>query len=89
MRSAHERILALMDDYGLQDLRALAAVVQGRSEKAMRDAIRALPDGIYTSTITNNPLGTPMTFPVALTVAGRRDRRRFCRRAAAKCPRAA
>jgi 5-oxoprolinase (ATP-hydrolysing) len=63
-----QRLLALMQDYGLQDLRALAAVVQGRSEKAMRDAIRALPDGVYTSTISNNPLGTPMTFPVVVTV---------------------
>jgi 5-oxoprolinase (ATP-hydrolysing) len=36
----------------------------------MRDAIRALPDGVYTSTITNNPLGTPMTYPVKLTIAG-------------------
>ncbi len=65
-----QRLLALMRDYGLQDLRALAAVVQGRSEKAMRDAIRALPDGVYQSTISNNPLGTPMTFPVAVTVTG-------------------
>ncbi len=63
-----QRLQALMRDYGLQDLRALAAVVQGRSEKAMREAIRALPDGVYSSTITNNPLGTPMTYPVALTV---------------------
>src|SRR5439155_10899224 len=63
-----QRLLALMQDYGLKDLRALAAVVQGRSEKAMRDAIRALPDGVYTSTISSNPLGTPMSFPVVLTV---------------------
>jgi 5-oxoprolinase (ATP-hydrolysing)/N-methylhydantoinase A len=63
-----QRLLALMRDYGLRDLRALAAVVQGRSEKAMRDAIRNVPDGVYTSTISNNPLGAPMTFPVALTV---------------------
>jgi 5-oxoprolinase (ATP-hydrolysing) len=63
-----QRLLALMQDYGLQDLRALAAVVQGRSEKAMREAIRAVPDGVYRSTITNNPLGTLMTYPVALTV---------------------
>jgi 5-oxoprolinase (ATP-hydrolysing)/N-methylhydantoinase A len=65
-----QRLLALMSDYGLQDLRALAEVVQGRSEMAMREAIRALPDGVYTSTITNNPLGTPMTFPVAVMVKG-------------------
>ena len=34
-----ERLLAFMDDYGMHDLSALASVVQGRSEKAMRDAI--------------------------------------------------
>ncbi|WP_293857450.1 hydantoinase B/oxoprolinase family protein [uncultured Alsobacter sp.] len=65
-----ERLLAFMDDYGMHDLRALAAVVQGRSEKAMRDAIAAIPDGDYTSEIWNNPLGTPMRYPVKLTVAG-------------------
>jgi 5-oxoprolinase (ATP-hydrolysing) len=65
-----ERLVAFMDDYGMHDLRALAAVVQGRSEKAMRDAIAAIPDGDYTSVIWNNPLGTPMRYPVKLTVAG-------------------
>ena len=43
-----ERLLAFMGDYGMQDLRALAAVVQGRSEKAMRDAI-ARPAGRHLS----------------------------------------
>ena len=42
-----ERLMTFMDEYGMQDLRALAAVVQGRSEKAMREAIRPLPDGVY------------------------------------------
>jgi len=35
-----------------------------------REAIRAVPDGVYRSTISNNPLGTLMTYPVALTVQG-------------------
>ncbi len=65
-----ERLLAFMRDYGMQDLRALATVVQSRSEKAMREAIRRLPDGEYRSEIWNNPLGTPMRFPVRLTVQG-------------------
>jgi 5-oxoprolinase (ATP-hydrolysing)/N-methylhydantoinase A len=65
-----ERLVAFMDEYGMQDLKALAAVVQGRSEKAMRDAIRALPDGVYTSEVSNNPLGEPMRFPLKLTVDG-------------------
>jgi hypothetical protein len=54
----------------MQDLRALAHVVQSRSEKAMRDAIAALADGTYHGTATNNPLGTPMTYPLALTIKG-------------------
>ena len=64
-----DRLTSFMADYGMHDLRALAAVVQGLSEKAMRDAIRAIPDGVYHSTITNNPLGQVMTYPVRLTVA--------------------
>lgn len=65
-----ERLLAFMADYGMEDLRALAHVVQSRSEKAMRDAIAALPDGTYHGTVSNNPLGTPMHYPLALTVRG-------------------
>jgi 5-oxoprolinase (ATP-hydrolysing)/N-methylhydantoinase A len=65
-----ERLVAFMDEYGMHDLQALAAVVQNRAEAAMRDAIRAIPDGVYTSSITNNPLGTELTYPLKVTVAG-------------------
>ncbi|EFH13423.1 hydantoinase B/oxoprolinase family protein [Teichococcus cervicalis] len=69
-RLGAERLLAFMADYGMQDLRALATVVQRRSETAMRDAIRALPDGVYRSTISNNPLGQVLSYPLKLTVEG-------------------
>ena len=65
-----ERLLAFMEDYGLEDLGALAEVVQGRSERAMREAIRALPDGEYRATVTNNPLGQVMAYPVSVRVQG-------------------
>jgi 5-oxoprolinase (ATP-hydrolysing) len=65
-----DRLLTFMTDYGMHDLRALAAVVQNRSELAMREAIRALPDGEYHSEITNNPLGTILRYPLKVTVAG-------------------
>jgi 5-oxoprolinase (ATP-hydrolysing) len=65
-----ERLAAFMDEYGIHDLQALSAVLQGRSEKAMREAIAALPDGVYTSEVWNNPLGEPMRYPVKLTVKG-------------------
>jgi N-methylhydantoinase A/oxoprolinase/acetone carboxylase beta subunit/N-methylhydantoinase B/oxoprolinase/acetone carboxylase alpha subunit len=65
-----ERLLAFMDEYGMHDLRALAHVVQTRAEIAMREAIRALPDGVYHSEIWNNPLGEKLDYPLRLTVQG-------------------
>jgi 5-oxoprolinase (ATP-hydrolysing)/N-methylhydantoinase A len=65
-----ERLLSFMDEYGMHDLRALAQVVQGRAETAIRSAIRALPDGVYTSEIWNNPLGTKLRYPLKITVQG-------------------
>jgi len=65
-----DRLLQFMADYGMHDLRALAAVVQNRSEQAVREAIRRLPDGVYTSEIHNNPLGTRLRYPLKVTVAG-------------------
>ena len=63
-----ERLVAFMAEYGMSDLGALADVVQSRSERAMREAIRALPQGVYRSSIANNPLGQPLTYPVKVTV---------------------
>jgi 5-oxoprolinase (ATP-hydrolysing) len=63
-----ERLAAFMVGYGMLDLRALAQVVQGRAEQAMRAAIRALPDGVYRSEIWNNPLGETLRYPLTLTV---------------------
>ncbi len=65
-----ERLTAFMRDYGMDEIGPLADVVQGRSERAMRDAIRALPDGIYRAVIANNPLGERLEYPVKVTVAG-------------------
>jgi len=35
----------------------------------MREAIAALPDGVYRSEIENNPLGERLRYPLALTIA--------------------
>jgi 5-oxoprolinase (ATP-hydrolysing) len=63
-----DRLVQFMEDYGMHDLRALAAVVQNRSEAAMREAIRALPNGVYQSEAFNNPLGDRLRYPLKLTV---------------------
>lgn len=41
------KILALLDEYGLDDLDALAGEVQGRTDAAMRRAISRVPPGEY------------------------------------------
>jgi 5-oxoprolinase (ATP-hydrolysing) len=69
-RIGAQRLLAFMEEYGLADLRALAAIVTDRSEQAMRAAIRALPDGDYASSVTLSPVDRELTLPLQLTVAG-------------------
>jgi len=67
-RLGADRLCAFMDEYGLANIEALAAIFQGRSERAMREAIRRIPDGVYESEAWSNPLGTPLRLPVKLTV---------------------
>lgn len=64
------RLTSFMSEYGLGDLRGMARLVQHLSEKAMRDAVRGLPDGEYRSEITCRQLGDTLRYPVKLTVAG-------------------
>lgn len=46
-RIGARRLREFLDDYGLDDLTALAHEIHGRSETVMRDRIEALPDGPY------------------------------------------
>ena len=68
--SGAQRIVAFMDEYGMEDLEALTTVVQDRAEKAMRDAIRELPDGVFKGEIWGSAFGTPECFPIKITIAG-------------------
>lgn len=64
------RLETFLEEYGLEDLRALASVIQSRAEQAMREAIRAVPDGVYRSEIEPLSNGVRHTFPVQITVKG-------------------
>ena len=64
------RLLAFMEEYGLDDLTALATTVQGRAERAMRDAIEKIPDGTYRHTVTFDSVGVPYTITANLHVRG-------------------
>ncbi len=65
-----ERCLALLDEYGLPDLRALSTEIQDRSERAMRAAIAALPDGVYRSQVVVDELDQPLQLVCTLEVRG-------------------
>ena len=54
------------------DLEALGAEVRRRSEEAMREAILALPDGVYHSTVQHDGFEEPIVIRCQLTVAGDR-----------------
>lgn len=69
-RVAAERLVAFMDEYRLDDLSGLSGVVQDRSERAMREAIAAVPDGEYTGSAGFDGVGEPMELPVRVVVEG-------------------
>lgn len=68
-RQMGERLQPLLDSV---DLQALGAAVRGRSEAAMREAIRAIPDGVYRSTVQHDGFDAPLHIQCELTVAGDR-----------------
>jgi N-methylhydantoinase B len=63
------RLLALLADYGLRDLVALGDELFARAERAMRGAIRAVPDGTYRYAMQSDGVDEPYQFRIALTVA--------------------
>jgi len=65
-----ERLLEFMDEFGLERLEPLADEIIGRTERAMRDAIRALPPGVWEHAITSDGFGEPITIKVRCQVQG-------------------
>ncbi len=65
-----ERVTTLMREYKLASLSDLAGEIQSRSERAMRAAIRDLPDGTYTGALKTDGLAVPLDLKVAITIDG-------------------
>jgi N-methylhydantoinase B len=68
-RMMAERLQPLLDKV---DLDELGAAVRARSEKAMRDAIRSIPDGVYSSTVHHDGFEAPIVIQCKLAVSGDR-----------------
>jgi N-methylhydantoinase B len=65
-----DRLLAYLDDFGLPDLEELGEEICDRSERALREAIAALPDGDYSHTIHTDGIDEPVTIACTVKVRG-------------------
>lgn len=63
------RVVALLREQDLPDLAGLSAEIRGRSERAMRAAIEAVPDGTYRAEVLTDGLEEPLLLRLTLTVA--------------------
>lgn len=68
-RKMGERLQPLLDSV---DLEELGAAVRARSEAAMREAIRRIPDGVYRSTVQHDGFEAAILIQCQLTVSGDR-----------------
>jgi N-methylhydantoinase B len=61
-------LLNFMDEFGLDTIDPLADEIISRSERALRDAIRAVPNGRYENESWNDGFEEPILIKVAVTV---------------------
>jgi N-methylhydantoinase B len=64
------RLLEMMEEFDLPDIESLSDEVCSRSEKAMREAITALPDGVYEHRTSTDGFDEPIELAVAVRVEG-------------------
>ncbi len=62
------RLVEMMDEFGLEIIDDLADHICDASERAVRDAIRELPAGIYRNTMTIDGHGAPMDMVATLEI---------------------
>ncbi len=61
-------LLQMMDEFGLDTIDPLADEIIARSEHAMREGIRALPNGTYEHAIYSDGFEHPLRLQVAVTI---------------------
>ena len=71
---AGRRLLELLREYDLDDLRPVAGAIQDRSEQVTREAIRELPAGVYPYLLPIDGLGQDLRIELALKVGHRPER---------------
>ena len=61
-------LLQMMEEFNLDSIDPLADEIIGRSEKAMRDSIRELPNGRYEHELWSDGFESPLRIKVAVTI---------------------
>lgn len=61
-------LLQMMDEFGLETIDPLADEIIARSEQAMRDGIRALPNGRFTHELWSDGFEEPLLIKTAVTI---------------------
>lgn len=64
-----EKLIELLDEYNLRDIEDISAAILDRTEVAVRDAVRKLPNGTFHSQITIDGFDTPVTIACSVTIA--------------------
>jgi len=64
------RLLEMIEEFDLGDLESLSDEVCSRSENAMREAITALPDGVYENEAYADGFDDPIRLAIAIRVEG-------------------
>ena len=65
------QLLEFMDEYGLDDLGPLSAAIRDQSERAVRDRIEAIPDGVHEGTLDIEGIDDALRLACRATVDGR------------------
>ena len=64
------RLLEMMEEFDLADIELLSDEVCSRSERAMREAIEGIPDGVYEHRTSTDGFDEPIELAVAVRVEG-------------------
>jgi len=64
-------LLQMMDEFNMDSINELADEIINRSEKAMRDAIEAIPNGVYKNETYSDGFEEPLKLAVTVTVKDR------------------
>ncbi|SDX71123.1 N-methylhydantoinase B [Amycolatopsis xylanica] len=64
-------LVRLLDEFGLESIDEVAAEIMNRSERALRDALAKMPDGVYTSEMRTDGFDDEdITLKTTVTIAG-------------------